>query len=201
MQDVFQYFKTWFRKAEKSTPSNPAIHEEISRGADYSQAFEHWKSAPSCRRLTDWLWQQYAFWKSLPDELDEAIDFLDTPSSKGFALHLSHTGCPQPEATFTLDFLKERVQALAYRCHLSDRRAYACETGMETIERHYLKPRLRKTDNQKLDQQFGNITIELVLRNGQPHQLRFRANAYTDRQYHPAQPFDTLFQWLVSEQG
>ena len=44
----------------------------------------------------------------------------------------------------------------------------------------------------------GNITIELVLRNDKPHQLRFRATSYNDRLYAEADAFKELFQGLCS---
>ncbi len=198
MPDIFEYFKNWFRKAEKSSPSNPALHEVIIRTDDHRRRLEEWKTSLACRRLTDWLWQQYAIWVSLPDELDPAVDFLDTPSSKGFAIHFFRAEFPKEDAVLFFDYLKEKVLEWPYRTTLADRRVYAVQSGMETVERYYLKPRQKRTEERLIDQGFGNVTIELVLRDDVPHQLRFQATAYNDRLYAPAAEFKDLFQSLLT---
>jgi hypothetical protein len=48
----------------------------------------------------------------------------------------------------------------------------------------------------KLRQRFGNVTIELYLRDDRPYQLRFRATSYRDHLFQEAEPFDTLVQSL-----
>ncbi len=198
MTDIFDYFKGWFRKAETSTPSNPAVHEVIERDETYRAEFEEWKHSLACRRLRDWLWHQYALWVSLPDEVEKTIDFLDTPSSKGFAVHYTNEQVPTRQCRFFLDFLREKVLELPYRQTLADRRVYMVKNDVETLERYYLKPRQNRTSNKLINQRFGNITIELVLRNDRPHQLRFRATAYNDRLYAEAGAFKELFQGLCS---
>lgn len=198
MTDFFDFFKSWFRKTETSTPSNPAVHELISRDEAYEQAYQEWKSSLTCRRMLDWLWNQYALWVSLPDELDTAIDFLDTPSSKGFAIHYSKQSVPAQQCRFFMDLLREKVMAWPYRLSLADRREYLAGNEVETLERYYLKPRHHRTQENLIAQGFGNITIELVLRNDKPHQLRFRANTYNDRLYAKADAFKELFQDLCS---
>ncbi|MAT53076.1 MAG: hypothetical protein CMN32_01245 [Saprospirales bacterium] len=198
MTDFFDYFKGWFRKAETSTPSNPALHEVIERDASYKAEFEAWKESLACRRIMDWLWHQYAMWVSLPNEVEKSIDFLDTPSSKGFAIHYSEEQVPARECRFLLDFLREKVLELPYRQTLADRRIYMAQKEVETLERYYLKPRQIRSGENRINQRFGNITIELVLRNDKPHQLRFRATSYNDRLYAEADAFKELFQGLCS---
>lgn len=198
MPDFLEYFKNWFRKAEKSSPSNPALHEVIKRSDEHRQKLQAWKHSLAQRRLTDWLWQQYAIWQTLPDDLDPAVDFLDTPSSKGFAIHFFQAEFPKEEAVLLFDYLKDKVLELPYRLTLADRRVYAVKSHMETVERYYLKPRQQRTEEQRIDQGFGNVTIELVFRDDIPHQLRFQATSYNDRLYAPAAEFKSLFQMLLS---
>lgn len=198
MTDLFDFFKSWFRKAETSTPSNPALHEVIVRDEDFKKEFEAWKASLACRRLMDWLWHQYAMWASLPDELERNIDFLDTPSSKGFAIHYAGEQLTARQCRFFMDFLREKVLELSYRQTLADRRVYMVNKEVETLERYHLKPRQKRTAENLINQGFGNITVELVLRNDKPHQLRFRATSYNDRLYAKADAFKELFQGLCS---
>ncbi len=201
MDNLWNYFRNLFNKAEESSPSQPLIHEVISRNETEREDYEHWKRTLVCRRLLDWLGGQYAIYRVAPDGIDEAIDFLDTPSSKGFVVHLNKTRYSKRDATHFFDFLKEKVLALEYRSQISDLRTYNRPEWVETIQRHYLKPgpRIRKEtqDDGRFLQKYGNITIELELRNEQVFNLRFRATSYKDSLFKEAREFEELMQQIV----
>ncbi|MFQ5446752.1 MAG: hypothetical protein ACE5FF_07450 [Saprospiraceae bacterium] len=199
MKDIWSHIKGLFKSAEESSPSNPVIHKLIERGGDESALYETWKQSPACRHLTEWVWSQYGIWQALPDEIDEAIDFLDTPSSKGFAVHFHKTAHSRHDATHLFDYLKERVLTLPYNCQISDTRTYSQKDWVETVERHFLKPRPSHAKNTKLDQQYGNITIELLLRNDAVYNLKFRATSYNDHLYHPADNFEGLMEAVLGQ--
>ncbi len=199
MKDIWAYFKGLFRQADESSASNPFLHEVIRRSESDIQAFRDWQGTLPHRRMMDWLHDQYAVWQVLPDDVDSAIDFLHTPAAKGFAIHLHKTAYSRQEATFLLDFLRNQVCALDYRVQLSDTRTWTTPHWVETVERHYLKPRPAWADNQRFDQKFGNITFELVLRNDVPHLFKCRANSYSDRLYADAHAFSQLLQAILRE--
>lgn len=194
MKDFWDYFKSLFQKAEESSAFNPYIHELIERSDDFKSAHEAWRYSPACRKLFTWVETQYGLWLALPDDIDEAIDFLNTPSSKGFVIYLNKTAIPQQDAVHFFDLLKERVQMLNYKVQISDARTWVQKSGVEKVERHHLKPRSFRTEDAKFDQRFGNITIELSLRNDAPHQLKFRATSYNDHLYSKAGSFADLIQ-------
>jgi hypothetical protein len=197
MKDFWSQIRSLFKTAEESSPSNPVIHELIERGPEESALYEVWKIAPVCRSLTEWLWRQYGIWQALPGDVDETIDFLDTPSSKGFAVHFHKTDYSRHDATHLFDYLKERVLTLPYRCQISDTRTYSQKDWVETVERHYLKPRPSRAKNARLNQQFGNVTIELLLHNDAVHNLKFRATSYNDHLYRPAGDFRELMEAVL----
>jgi hypothetical protein len=197
MKDVWEYLKGLFQKEEESSASNPYLHGQIERTEEEEAAFEAWKGSLEHRRLIDWLDNQYAVWQVLPDDTDPAVDFLNTPSSKGFALHLHKTAYRKEEAVFLLDYLKEQVQKLNYKSQMSDTRTWTQKNWVETVERHYLKPRTFLEAEKKINQRFGNITIELTFRNDQPHVLKFRATGYSDRLYAEAADFKDLMQAVL----
>ncbi|MCB0581153.1 MAG: hypothetical protein KDD10_17815 [Phaeodactylibacter sp.] len=196
MDNLWNYFKNLFQKAEESSPSQPLIHEMISRPDEEKEDYERWKKTLVCRRLMDWLNAQYAIFRTAPRAIDEAIDFLDTPSSKGFVIHFHQTRYSKRDATHFFDFLKEKVLALEYRSQISDLRTYNRADWVETIQRHYLKPgpRIRKTrqEDGRFLQKYGNITIELELRDDQVFNLRFRATSYQDSLFQEAREFEEL---------
>jgi hypothetical protein len=196
--DIYAYFKSLFRQSRESSPSKPLIHEMINRSEAEQQDYIQWKDTLVARRLRDWLAEQYVIFLHQPGELSEAVDFLDTPSSKGFVIYFHHTGYTLREAVHFFDFLKERVLLQDYRTQISDLRTYERPNWVETVQRHYLKPRPLTDEAGKLRQRFGNITIELILRNDRPHQMRLRATAYKDHLFQEPEEFKQLFAALMT---
>lgn len=187
------------KEVAASSPSQPAIHELIQRSAEYTAEYEQWKEGFVLRRLLDWLGDQYAIYRTKPTGIDGGIAFLNTPSSQGFIIYFHTTNYSRQEATFLFDYLKERVQTENYRVQLSDLRTYNRRDWVETMEKHYLKPRLNFDPEQKQQQQFGNITIELEVRNDRVHNLRLRATHYRDHLYEEPREFRELMQVLLAQ--
>lgn len=196
MSDFWKYIKNIFKAAEESSPNQPVIHELIIRTDEEQKDYDYWKETLVRRRLCDWLNQQYAIHKVLPNDIDEGLSFLNTPSAKGFAIHFHQTQYSKRDAVHFMDYLKERVLSLNYRTQISDARVFNRANWVEAIQRHYLKPRINFEEGKKTNQKFGNITIELVFRNDTPYQLKFQATTYSDSLYKDASDFSDLMNHL-----
>ncbi|MFK8055343.1 MAG: hypothetical protein AB8F78_04400 [Saprospiraceae bacterium] len=196
--------KSIFNEAEQSQGSEPVLHEVLTRHKDKAEAFERWREGMICGRLLDWLANQYALFLTEPKRVDEGLDFLSTKSQKGFVIHFNDTQYSLQEAEFFQLLLRERVLTQSYRTQVADTRTYTKGGATERTDRYYLKPRPQwahpegpdaemdgHTADQH-DQQFGNVMIELVVRNEKPHQLRFSAATYHDRVYKDATGFGAL---------
>ncbi len=197
MADIWDYLKNLFTKSEGSPSSQPFLHEVIVRSAEEKADYEHWKNTLVRRRLMDWLNDQYAIFRVLPQDIDEAIDFLNTPSSKGFVIHFYKTNYSRRDVTHLLDYLKEQVLVLDYKIQVSDSRTFNRPNWVENLERHYLKPRPDFEQKDKLSQKFGNITIEIQLRNDEPYHLKFQATTYNDHLFKDAHDFEDLMQAVL----
>lgn len=198
MINIWDFFKNYFREAEQSSASRPITREVLVRSPETQVDFENWKGSLAFRRIIGFLAEGYATYQSRPESVDRALTFLNTPSSKGFAIHFPQTDYSRQDAGHLLDLLKEKVQLFNYRPQHSDTRTWSEQDWIQTVERYYLKPRQSWADDQKIDQLFGNITIELTLRNDQPHLLTFRATSYSDRLYAEAADFHELMQTILS---
>ncbi|MBI1226291.1 MAG: hypothetical protein GC192_13740 [Bacteroidetes bacterium] len=198
MTNIWDYFKNFFREAEQSSASRPIFREQLVRSPEEKKAFENWEGNLANRRIIGFLAEGYATYQSSPAEVDRALTFLDTPSSKGFAIHFSQTDYSLQDARHLLDLLKLKVQTLNYRLQHSDTRTWSEKDWAQTVERYYLKPRQTWAEGQKIDQRYGNITIELTLRNDQPYLLTFRATSYSDRLYAEAANFYELMQAILN---
>lgn len=187
-----------FRQAEDSTAAKPVIHELIVRSPEEIADFERWKRTHNSRRLLSWLNQQFAFHlEGLP--IDKGLGFLDTDSSKGFVIYLQELNYSKSEILHFFDFLKERILSFNYRSDISDRRLFSRKDWVETQERHYLKPRIN-LDEHPIEQQFGNVTIQLEMRDDVVHNLRLRATVYNDSMFKKASSFRALMAALEGEE-
>ena len=198
MPKFWQQFFRIGQQVEQSSPLQPAIHELIQRSETELADYEQWKKTFVLRRMLDWLADQYAVYQVAPKDIDEALDFLNTPSSKGFVIHFHQTQYSKRDVTHLFDYLKERVKTLPYRTQISDTRTYNRNDWVETLEKHYLKPRVDYVEGEKMDQQYGNILIEMEIRNDKAYNLRFRATHYQDRLYEAAYPFRDLMQAILA---
>ena len=196
-KELFNKIKQLFQAAEQSSATVPVIHKMIELTDAEKEDYEFWKTTLVRRRLIDWLNDQYLLYSHDPSRLDNSISFLNTPSSKGFVIHFYKTNYNKREVNFLFHYLKAQVLQLNYRTQISDSRTFNRPNWVETIDRHYLKPRSSYQQDQLIDQQFGNITIEHQLRNDQPHFLKFRATIYKDRLYKEADDFKALMQKIL----
>lgn len=197
MSDFWKQIKKLFQTAESSSPSNPLIHEVIQRSEQEKEDYQYWKNTLVCKRLISWLHEQYAIYQVLPDDIDEAIDFLNTPSAKGFVIHFHKTQYSQRDVTHLLDYLKEKVLDLNYRPQISDTRTYNRSKWVEQVQRHYLKPSPSVRTEGKLNQRFGNIKIELFFRDNAVYNLQFSATTYKDSLFNEADEFKKLMMELL----
>ncbi|MBB4080189.1 hypothetical protein GGR28_002819 [Lewinella aquimaris] len=197
MSNFWQKISALFDAAEQSGPTDPVVHEVIERDPEELESYERWKKTLARRRLFDWLIDQYAQFRTT-GRTDNSVSFLDTPSSKGFVIHFHQTHYSKAEIHHFFHYLKERILELNYRTQISDRRVFSRPDWVETQERHYLKPRTRHQrhsgtiERGGLDQKFGNITVELELRDDLPWNLRLRATTYQDALYGAPESFRGL---------
>ena len=200
----WQRIKATFAAAEDSGPAAPVDHAPLTRHRDRAEDYAQWRGGVVHERLLAWLAEQYANFLTDRGRVDEAVDFLDTPSSKGFVVHFAKTGYSLEEAEFFQLYLRERVLSRDYRTQVADARTYSRAGRTERTDRYYLKPRpnfahpggedvpMDVHTAGQFDQQYGNVLIELVVRDDRPHHLRFSATVYHDRVYKDAEGFGGL---------
>jgi len=197
MASWWKKIKSILSSSESSSPTQPAVHEIIKRSSTFEEGYAQWKDGPLHRRLLNWIAEQYAANQNKQDNVDDTIDFLHTPSTKGFAIHFKDLGYSNKEARYLLDYFKEKVRAQNYRTQVSDTRTYSKNTWVETVERHYLKPRPQYDESGKINQLFGNITLLLTLRDDKVYNLKVSATAYQDRLFNAEQQFSQLMRSIT----
>jgi len=197
MTDIWQYFQNLFQKVEQSSKNQPILHDKIIRSAEELAAYEKWKGLMVKKQLMDWLETEYANFLKDGQPIDKSIMFLDTVSSKGFAIRFSELRYNAMQANQLFDYLKERILTLNYKAYGADIKTYTKGENIESTAKYYLKPSLKNMlSGPPFNQEFGNISIELICQNDLPTLLKFSATVYNDRSYQPAKHFGTLMRHL-----
>lgn len=200
MSDLWSKVKKIFTQAAESSAQQPVIHELIQRDHTTLAFQEKFIHGLVHRRFNDWLHDQFAIYLSTPENLDEAIDFISTPSIKGFVVHFRMTQYDIKEIIALFDHFKNQILTIGYHSYVSDVKGYNRGQWSEELQRHYLKPSLRvqEIEQQQINQQFGNINIELLTRNAKVWHLKFSATVYNDRMYQEGDDFEKLLRLVGS---
>jgi len=106
LSEFWKKIKSLFQESEQSSPSQPVIHQIIERSEADKIAFEKWKATLSSKRIIDWLYNQYAAFLSPNTKTDNAVAFLNTPSTKGFVVHFHQINRPQWVESIQRHYLK-----------------------------------------------------------------------------------------------
>ena|SRR5690554_474031 len=127
---------------------------------------------------------------------EPGIHLLSSPYASGMAITFEY---PLGEKTFSNLFFALGFSMLDlgyYRVSLD--RTLKETTGVVKItEKQYFKPAV-PAFGQKIDQRFGNISIEKELVDGRFSFLKVLAMVYSSRHYHRAGPFDQFIGSLLN---
>ncbi len=170
----------------------PISHGVLERHPDFNSHFEVWKQTGCHTKILNYISKNYNVWLQTSCEQCDAIDFLKLPSFRGFVIHFMDMDHNCSEVTYLSDYLKDKVLELDYKIQFADKRVFEKPRWLEKIERYYLKPVVSIKENEKIEQRFGNITIELKFRDEEPLHLKFSAATYHDCQFKNADEFKHL---------
>ncbi|MEZ4887202.1 MAG: hypothetical protein R3E32_20895 [Chitinophagales bacterium] len=189
---MFNFIQQLFKKQE--TSNVPFVQEIIVRSDEEQAAYQYWKLEDQKDHLLDFLATQMK-------SSDQSILLkLNSPKSQGFILKYKtvedHTSFEAFRHLF--DYLKEQTLQLNYVKYMSDVKNFVRKTHVETIERHYLKPRFSFDEQTGLaDQQYGNVLIEHLLHNEKSIQIKFVCNVYNDRKWTKVLSFEDLMKKIL----
>lgn len=127
------------------------------------------------------------------------VHVLQTPYANGFAVTFQD---PMTASDFSNLFVGwgQGMADLGYRKVSLDRKIEETNQQVKVTEKFYFKPPLSAADlSQKIDQLFGNISIEKIYINNTPSYLKVLATVYADRLYHEAAPFDRFMDQLFNQ--
>lgn len=178
---------------KKSKPLN--IKENFTQTESEKEKTDSWLTSEEGESLIQLVFKNYHFKKSGINVHPE-IHILNSPYANGFAISYES---PFNEKTFSQLFFAfgRRMLDLGYQRVSLDRKIEEIQENVRTTEKQYFKPPLNTADlTQKIDQLFGNVSIEKVSVNDKPSFLKILVTVYSDHLYRPAQPFDVFVEEL-----
>ena len=183
--------KDWFKEEEQSSPTKPFVKEWLERTEEEKQDLLKWKLSDTCLDFCSLVYDSFS-----QNENHPYLTFLKSPYSSGFSFNFQKGNYKLRDAQRFMDFLREKVLDLNYIKQMSDYRLYTKNGKTERIERFYQKPRVKLTEKNQMDQLFGNVIIELTIREEEPLNLKFQVNRYSDRNYTESQSFEKLMEGI-----
>ncbi|MEX2512365.1 MAG: hypothetical protein WD398_05630 [Cyclobacteriaceae bacterium] len=171
------------------------IKENFDISASREQEIAIWMESEEGLKMLDKIYQNYHLKKAGVDPQPE-IHLLNTPYANGFAISFQD---PLTEEIFSNLFFGfgQRMLDLGYRKVSQDRKMQDNNTQVKTTEKLYFKPPYNpEMITGKMDQLFGNVSIEKVSLNQTPNFLKVLVTVYADHQYYDAKPFDQYMDQL-----
>ena len=181
----------------------PAHSERIQRSDDYMEVYKKWIES---ERAEEVLTRLRSFWQYKWQGGDDFPEFHvhRTPQANGFYFIID-SFFRKAEADFLFDLFRDRVSEMEYRLYTSDRRWREKEEVVEQREKHYLKPEFDtgklKDETARIPQRYGNVLIELVRHDNEPHHLKLMANIYAGNNYEDPWSFKELVDQVLGKVG
>jgi hypothetical protein len=168
----------------------------LERSGKYMAAFSKWVSAQVYLNWTGPFYKAYHYRKSdLPSQL--RVQLVQDEHVRG-AVFFYDPSIGEHNFAFLFNLLKDRVHALGYRMHSSDKLEVRHERYTELLEKHVLTPPASDIQGTNLcNQVYGNILLDFTQVNGHPGYIRFVANAYNDPYFSRPLPFEELLEKVL----
>ncbi|EKB49890.1 hypothetical protein [Cecembia lonarensis] len=165
------------------------IKENFKQSESEKDAGTEWELSEEGKSMLALVAKNYHFKKSGINNYPE-VHILNSPYANGFAVSYDS---PFDEKTFSYLFFAfgKRILDLGYNQVSLDRKIEELKDFVKTTEKQYFKLPLSNVDfGQKIDQLFGNISVEKVSINDKPSFLKILVTVYSDHLYQEAKPFD-----------
>jgi hypothetical protein len=198
MANIFTHFQASILSKPELAETKPLTRKPLVKTEKENKEYDKWKNTSKLAQMLCYLSEECQKHQSSPRKTHDGIDFYAGLSARGFRLHPALTRFSDDHVKFLFAFLKERLVALDYQAVSSDTSVFKRgDYWVETIHRHILKsPNARGCYGENLAGDFGQITIELLLKDDRLCSLRFEATIPDTDLPRPTDDFANLIQLL-----
>ncbi len=184
-----------FNKLFPSKEEPLKIRENFTQSEAEKSDSKEWLESDEFKKFLLLISKNYQLKKAGVNESPE-VHILNSPYANGFAVTFEP---PFTEKTFTELFFAfgEQILDLGYVKVSLDRKTEEIGENVKKTDKLYFKPPLRSEDlNAKIDQLYGNVSVEKVSINNCPSYLKILVTVYSDHLYQEALPFDQFMENL-----
>jgi hypothetical protein len=184
-----------FKKLFPSKEVPVKVRENFTQTDNEKLHAKEWQESGEFRQALELINRNFQLKKAGVIEHPE-VHILNSPYANGFAITFE---APFTEKTFTHLFFAfgEQILGLGYVRVSLDRKTEEIGKDVKTTDKLYFKPPLRSVDlNNKIDQLYGNVSVEKVSINNSASYLKLLATVYSDHLYREAMPFDQFLKNL-----
>lgn len=187
MAKLWDRLQQLFRQEASRPAQQPFLQSAIESPLVDTDQVEQWIRSPARSKLMTSLVLGYQQRITGMPPIGNSIQYVSGNGIDAFVVY-----CQDYDQIAHSDFLalleehKESLQQINYIKNLGDIRSYEKSNNLYKTYRYYLKPSIRLLRNGKSEQLYGNVTLEYVVLNGEPHHYKLSANTYNDHKYHDA---------------
>ncbi|NVJ86380.1 MAG: hypothetical protein HWE15_08750 [Algoriphagus sp.] len=190
------FFDDLFGKIFKNPSKTPVrVKENYEvKEADLNE-IDQWMDSPQAIDIFDRIYRNFHLKRTGIQETPQ-VHLFQSPYANGFAVTFEPPFTPETFSKLFLAFSR-RILALGYKQVSLDRKMEEINDQVKVTEKFYLKPPLQApSENQRISQLFGNVSIEKISIDNKPSYLKLLVTVYSDRLYEDAQPFDQMIDRL-----
>ncbi len=187
-------------KSKKSDSKPVHLLKESFDHKDWDQKTNEWLSSDQYKKIKSRIKCAFFHFKTGSQGFCDPIQYMDKDNSKGFVILLSKL-----QGEYSLQDYRSLQHALSMRLvdyryiiKVSDMKSSFVSNQLQMTYRYYQKPSLKIQQTSPINQLFGNITSELILKDDEPYMLRVMAHKYSDRNYADAEGLDKMMEVLLT---
>ncbi len=181
---------------EENDPQLP-VSERLVRSDHYVEQYQLWCESADPSRLRGVLRRMYDLTRE-GSSSHLGFRIYQTPQAEGFYADRG-VGFREEEFSFLIDYFRDVALEHGYRLYMSDRRHREVESGVEMVDRHFLKPDHTKGRTVKSDPIFGNITLETVALNNRVEYLKVMVTRHSGKHFSKTESFEDLVDLLLGK--
>jgi len=185
---------------KKSEGKSLQLIKESFDHKEWDALAEHWVNTDQYNALKSKIKSAFFHYKTGTHDFSDPVQYMDKDNSKGFVILLSRL-----DGKFRLNdyrtlqhVIAQRLMSHRYVVKLSDIRSTHIANQLQKTYRYYHKPSLKIQQTMPINQLFGNITSEVILRDDEPYLLRVMAHKYSDRNFADADGLDEMMEVILS---
>mgnify|MGYP006281408165 CR=1 FL=1 len=196
MRSIEDILNRIFSSRKLSKKGRLPLHSaKLERSENFLKSYHHWKLSDRLEEVLSLLRGHYQQCKLHGED----TFCLGVHTQQGFdGIYITKNNqISEEEYPYILDYFFENAKNLNYR-HYSSFEEHK-EQGEQLISKEirYLKPVVTGFEK-PLNQEYGNILLELERRNGVMKYVKIKVTSYAGFDYHPPKDFDELVQQLVA---